>query len=257
MAIDPETSTISLALSKHSHSTPLTKGRTPFSLPHTSKQDHSWGGNGEAHPSPPLIDYQRLVFLAFGGAGTVYAIDEERVFKEFHDGTMDVERRALKRLGSHPNIVQCFGEVDDGLILERRQSLRTIIQSGANHIPLSRKICWLQQAEEGLAHVHNKCIIHADVGCHNMTMKKEDLKIIDFEGCSIDGEEAGACYEWCSYIVSTPAISRKTDIFAFGCAMYEMITGKQPHDELLESKDKMRLSGQMYAENRFPKVENM
>jgi serine/threonine protein kinase len=212
----------------------------------------------EKHTQSPLsIDYRRLVFLAFGGAGTVYAIDEERVFKEFHDGTMDIECRALKHLGLHPNIVQCFGAVDDGLILERGQSLRTIIQSGADQIPLSSKICWLQQAADGMAYVHKKGIIHADVGCHNMIMIKGNLKIIDFEGCSIDGEEAGACYEWFSYKVSMPAISRKTDIFAFGCAMYEIITGKQPHDELSESRDKMRLSRQLYAENRFPKVENM
>jgi len=102
--------------------------------------------------------------------------------------------------------------------------------------------------------MHNNNIIHADIGCRNWIIVQGRLKIINFEGCSINGEEAGACYEWFSYKVSTPAISRKTDIFAFGCAIYEMITGKQPHDELSESKNKMLLSRQRYAENRFPEV---
>jgi len=34
--------------------------------------------------SPLLVDYESLQFLAMGGSGVVYAIDEERALKEFN-----------------------------------------------------------------------------------------------------------------------------------------------------------------------------
>lgn len=58
----------------------------------------------------------------------------------------------------------------------------------------------LRQAAEGYQHLHDCSIVHGDVGCHNMIITREgDLKIIDFEGCSIDSEPADSCYEWFSY----------------------------------------------------------
>ncbi|KAF2272871.1 kinase-like protein [Westerdykella ornata] len=204
------------------------------------------------------IDYQKLVFLAAGSSGIVYAIDEEKVLKEYHSEGIDVERRAFERLGLHRNIVRCFGAIDNGIILERGQSLRKVIEeSGAEQIPLDKRIRWLQEAAEGTRYLHEKGIIHADVGCNNWIIVHGRLKIIDFEGCSIDGEEAGACYEWFSYRQSTPVISRKTDIFAFGCAVYEVMTGRQPHQELAASDDRMLRIKQLYADNHFPEVENI
>ncbi|KAF2106059.1 hypothetical protein BDV96DRAFT_675895 [Lophiotrema nucula] len=46
--------------------------------------------------SPPSIDYQSLVFLAAGGSGIVYMIDEKRVLKEFYRDGFNVERRAFE-----------------------------------------------------------------------------------------------------------------------------------------------------------------
>ncbi|KAH8731577.1 hypothetical protein GQ44DRAFT_805579, partial [Phaeosphaeriaceae sp. PMI808] len=72
--------------------------------------------------------------------------------------------------------------------------------------------------------MHDNNIIRADTGCNNWIIVQGRLKIINFEGSSIDGEDAGACYEWFSYKESSPGVSQKTDIFAFGCAIYEVIT---------------------------------
>jgi serine/threonine protein kinase len=210
------------------------------------------------HTQDQAIDYASLEFLAAGGSGAVYAIDEERIFKEFYEEGIDVERRALERLGPHVNIVGYLGATQNGLILERGRTVRTVIQgSGANQIPLHTKVRWLCEAAEGTRYMHDKGIIHADVGCHNWIVVQDRLKIIDFEGSSIDGEDAGACYEWFSYKESSPRISRKTDIIAFGCAMYEVITGRQPYSEFLPFKDRMIRVKRLYAENQFPEVEDI
>lgn len=208
--------------------------------------------------SPPLIDYESLQFLTAGASGAVYAMDEERVLKEFHGKGIDIERRALERLGSHPNIVKHLGSVDNSLVLERGLPLRTKLRDcGADQIPLHIKLCWLQEAAEAIRHIHDKGIVHADAGCNNWIIVEGHLKLIDFEGCSIDGEEAGACYEWFSYKESAPAISQQTDIFAFGCAVYEVLTGRQPHHELPATDDRRCRVRKLYAEDRFPGVEGM
>jgi serine/threonine protein kinase len=210
-------------------------------------------------PQSPLpIDYESLELLSVGGSGIVYAIDEGRVLKEFHGDGIDVERRALERLGSHPNIVNYLGSINNGLIFERGRPIRTILQQcGTDQISLHMKSCWLQEAAKGIRHAHENGIVLADNGCNNWIIVDGHLKLIDFEGCSIDGEEAGACYEWFSYKESTPAISQKTDIFAFGCAVYEVLTGQPPHAELVGTDDRFCRVQQLYAENRFPEVEDM
>ena len=87
--------------------------------------------------------------------------------------------------------------------------------------------------------------------------RKGYLKIIDFEGCSIDGEPADSCYEWFSYRTSIPRVSRRTDIFAFGCAIYEVIIGRPPHHELEASNERYWEVEQLYINNRFPDVTSL
>ncbi|KIV98755.1 hypothetical protein, variant 2 [Verruconis gallopava] len=93
---------------------------------------------------------------------------------------MDVDRLIFERLGWHANIVKCFGAINNGLILERGQSIRIIIKErGAYQISLDTKIRWLQQAAEGMKHMHHNDVLHANVGCHNGITVDGRLKIID------------------------------------------------------------------------------
>ena len=85
----------------------------------------------------------------------------------------------------------------------------------------------------------------------------EHLKIIDFAGCSIDGEEATSCYEWFSYRPSTPEVSIQTDIFAYGCALYEIETGRNPHHELNGFDDRNRRIKELYQQKAFPCVAHL
>ena len=207
------------------------------------------------------ISHSQLEYITFGKSGVVYGIDNERVLKQYHDSAgRDVERRAYERLGSHPNVVRYLGSTEDGsIILERGQVLREICQkAGLDQIPMHRKLRWLRHAAEGLRHIHENGIVQADVGCNNMILVGNDhLKIIDFEGCSIDGEPADSLYEWFSYRLSTPRTSRQTDIFAYGCAIYEIVTGKPPYHELEKSHNRSSPVEQLYRNNQFPDVTHL
>ena len=200
-------------------------------------------------------------FLTAGKSGVVYGIDPERVLKEYHDGDGgEIERRVYQRLGSHPNIAKVLDTRTDGsIILERGTPLRTICRaSSANEIPILTKVHWLRHAAEGYQYLHARNIIHSDIGCNNLILTGEDhVKLIDFEGCSIDSGPAFSCYEWFSYCPSMPRVSRRTDIFAFGCAIYEVLTGRPPYYELETSDDPYKQVEELYANQHFPDVTNL
>lgn len=80
------------------------------------------------------------------------------------------------------------------------------------------------------------------------------LKMIDFGGAWIDGEEGTARYEWFSYRPSAPEVSVPIEIFAYGCFLYELETGSPPYDELMSSTNSSRTVRQLYQDNQFPDV---
>ncbi|KAF2753678.1 kinase-like protein [Pseudovirgaria hyperparasitica] len=202
-----------------------------------------------------------LKFIAAGKSSAVYSIDRKRVLKAFHeheDG--ELEYRAYERLRSHPNIAKILGIMKDGsIVLERGTSLRSICRDPtAADIPIQTKVKWLRHAARGYQHLHSCNIVHGDVGCNNLILTRKNIvKLIDFEGCSIDGGEAGSCYEWFSYRPSIPSVSQRTDVFAFGCAIYEVVTGRPPHYDLESSRNQDREVEQRYIDGHFPIVADL
>lgn len=112
---------------------------------------------------------------------------------------------------------------------------------------------YYDETDEGLQHIHNNGIIHADFGCSNMILVEDRVKIVDFGGCSIDDSEALTCYNWYNCRDSRrPSV--ETDMFAFGCAVFEILTGKPPYHEHKGRPEQVRL---LYAQNQFPAVEHL
>lgn len=88
-------------------------------------------------------------------------------------------------------------------------------------------------------------------------MRSDCLKLIDFGGVSIDGGQNGSCYQWYSYRRSNPEVSKQTDIFAFGCVIYEILTGRHPYYEFEASDNRSHLVEQLYKQNKFPDTTNL
>lgn len=96
------------------------------------------------------------------------------------------------------------------------------------------------------------------MGCHDMISTGNDrLKIIDFEGCSIDGEVASSCYELFSYRRSRAVVSKQMDISAFNCAIYEIITARPPCHGPERYDDRARLVEQRHQHNQLPNFTHL
>ncbi|ATY66924.1 kinase-like domain [Cordyceps militaris] len=202
-----------------------------------------------------LVDSNKRKFLAYGTSGIVYAIDENRVLKEYYDAEQGTEEhRALDRLGSHPNIIQCFGGAkENSIILERGIPLLSL--SDAADIWIQNREAWIKDIAEELLYIHQNNIIHGDIGCENMVIVDKRVKIIDFEGCGMDGKESTAAYKW--YNRRGLSVDVQSDIFAYGCAVYQLLTGKPTFSELVDRVDRDKVARRLWTEGRFPDVQGL
>jgi|SRR5882757_9814807 len=115
---------------------------------------------------------------------------------------------------------------------------------------------WPIQIAEGLAYIHSRGVLQADVGCHNVLLNSdEDTKICDFVGSSIDGEEPLIRYKRRYQLYTeneNDQVTVETEVFAFGCTLYAVWTKKDPYEELDEEE-----VGENYLNARFPDLRNL
>ena len=160
------------------------------------------------------------------------------------------EARAAARIG-HENIVEVydFGETASGSVffameyLEGRDLASLIQQKGALQAPQVKHI--VGQMCKALAAAHGKGIVHRDLKPENVYLIDKDgrtdfVKILDFGIAKINNvEEGGGRQTRAGMIFGTPEYmspeqaggevpDHRVDIYALGCIIYEMLTGKVP-----------------------------
>src|SRR5262245_43328888 len=213
-----------------------------------------------------LGPYEIVAPLGAGGMGEVYRARDERLKREVAlkvlpaAYTEDPERlrrfeqeaQAASAL-SHPNIlaVHDFG-ADDGttyLVAELREgeTLRSRLAGGA--LPLRRVLAYAQQIVSGLAAAHERGIVHRDLKPENVFVTSDGrVKLLDFglakltHGKGTGSGETGletqtrdtgpgvmlgtVGYMSPEQVRGKPAEPR-SDIFAFGAILYEMLSGQR------------------------------
>ena len=198
-----------------------------------------------------------------GGMGVVYEGWDERLeravaiktIRETNEG-IDArgrlwrEARSLARV-NHPRVCQVFDVLDDGealvLILEllEGQSLADRLTRGT--ISPSEAVDIERQILEALQALHDIGIIHRDLKPSNAFLTRHGVKLLDFglarsaDSAAVDSMDQAitTIVTATGLIVGTPQYMAPeqasghlagpaADIFAAGCILYEMLTGKQP-----------------------------
>jgi serine/threonine protein kinase/Tol biopolymer transport system component len=163
------------------------------------------------------------------------------------------EARVLAAL-NHPNICAIYGfeeadghrflilELLDGETLDRRIASAAVLDPHASGLPIDEVLRVARQLAEALEVAHEKGVVHRDLKPANITITTDGVvKVLDFglakltssdaQGRDpIDGTQAGVILGTAAYMSPQQArgqiVDKRADIWAFGCVVYEMLTGR-------------------------------
>ncbi|MSR59728.1 MAG: serine/threonine protein kinase, partial [Planctomycetaceae bacterium] len=152
------------------------------------------------------------------------------------------EMELLKDL-RHPNIVHCFGGTCEGDVkfyameLVEGGTLAALIEE-QGRLPWRQTVEFGLQICESLKYAHDRQIIHRDLKPANLLITKGGkLKLSDFgmaqmtaeSRLTAPGKTMGSLhYMSPEQIQGKPPLSNRTDLYALGCVLFEMLTGQPP-----------------------------
>lgn len=211
-----------------------------------------------------LVDgrYKILAAMASGSMGAVYKAERVPIGKlvavkflhasfandaEFL-ARFERETRVMSKL-AHPN---CVSVVDFGVFEQAPYivmdfvdgvTLRAILDDEIPAAP--RALTIARQIAAGLAHAHAQGIIHRDVKPANIMISEaigagEVVRILDFGLARLRGPGGGRDPTQANTVVGTPnymapeqtiaggTLDARTDIYAVGVVLFEMLTGERP-----------------------------
>jgi serine/threonine protein kinase len=145
---------------------------------------------------------------------------------------------------SHNNIATVFdvGESSGCVYMTQElapgRDLRKILAEGGL-LPLRHILAITRQICEGLAHAHGRNIVHRDIKPGNIVVSADDrVKITDFglaqppqgEDSTLDKIIAGTPGYMAPEQLRGERVDGRADIFAAGCVLYQMLTGRAPFE---------------------------
>jgi dipeptidyl aminopeptidase/acylaminoacyl peptidase len=220
-----------------------------------------------------LGPYEIVAPLGVGGMGEVYRARDTRLGREVAIKVLPVDlahdedrlarfRREAQVLGSlnHPHIAAIYGlEESNGitaLVLELVEGPTLADRVAQGAIPLDETLPVARQIAEALESAHDRGIIHRDLKPANIKLTPDgSAKVLDFglakaleteaapqsgtmsPTLSLHATHAGVILGTAAYMSPEQArgraVDKRTDIWAFGCVLYEMLTGRR----LFEGED--------------------
>ena len=213
-----------------------------------------------------LGPYEIIAAIGAGGMGEVYKARDTRLDRTVAikilpdhfagDAQLKVrferEARTISQL-SHPNICTLFDVGENFLVMELLDGQTLADRLSRGPLPFEEVLKFGTQIAEALGRAHRAGIVHRDLKPGNVMLTKSGAKLFDFglarssaiAGFSRAGAEPAATlakpltaegtivgtfqYMAPEQLEGAEADAR-TDIFALGCALYEMTTGKRAFD---------------------------
>jgi Tol biopolymer transport system component/predicted Ser/Thr protein kinase len=191
--------------------------------------------------------YQILGPLGSGGMGEVYRARDQRLDRivalktsrtQFNDRMMK-EARAVAAL-NHPHIATLYDVGPDYLVMELVEG-----ETLCGPLPVAKALVYARQILDALAEAHRKGITHCDLKPANIMVCKSGVKLLDFGLAQIkqsiknsddmptvemSGSGSGTISGTLQYMApeqfQSKPVDARTDIFAFGMVMYEMLSGQ-------------------------------
>jgi eukaryotic-like serine/threonine-protein kinase len=146
----------------------------------------------------------------------------------------------------HPNVVRAFDadQFEDSpyIVMEylEGEDLEKVLRR-RGMLPPQEVIDCMMQAAWGLAHAHEKGVVHRDIKPTNLFLDNTGVvKVLDLglgafvgvsnEGVSVQDTDEGFVVGTCDYMspeqLNGQAVDARTDQFSLGCAMYRLLTGR-------------------------------
>jgi serine/threonine protein kinase len=219
------------------------------------------------HAGAKLGTYEVVAQIGAGGMGEVYRAHDTKLARDVAIKVLpanfvnDPERlsrfqREARMLAAlnHPNIATIFGLEQSGnvtcLVMELVPGETLAERVKAGSLPIEEALKIAAQIAEALEAAHEKQIIHRDLKPANVKVTPEGkVKVLDFGlAKAFEGDAAnedmsnsptlsraatmqGVILGTAAYMspeqAKGKAVDKRTDIWAFGCVVYELLTGKQ------------------------------
>ena len=195
----------------------------------------------------PAYDFEGLI--AKGGMGAVYKAKQRSLARNvaikilprevgrdpLFRRSFETEARAMARL-NHPNLIGVYdsGAVDDMLyiVMEYVPGKSLYHSSYGKMVDPVQAVQLVQGICAGLGHAHENGIIHRDIKPANILLSpKAEPKIGDFGlARPVESEGTGLVMGTPGYtapeVISSPQVAdQRSDLFAVGVILYELLTG--------------------------------
>jgi eukaryotic-like serine/threonine-protein kinase len=200
-------------------------------------------------PGQWLGPYRIDSFLAAGGMGDIYRATDTRldrhvaikVARAKFSERFEREARVIASL-NHPHICQLYDVGPNYLVMELVDGSPL-----SGPLPLEKAVEYAAQILDALAAAHRKGIAHRDLKPLNILVTKQGIKLLDFglatasgtlpdvdatlaTGLTAKGEILGTLQYMSPEQLHGQEIDARSDIFSFGCVLYEMLSGKRAFD---------------------------
>jgi predicted Ser/Thr protein kinase len=219
----------------------------------------------QAPPLPLSIGLYRILrLLGEGGMGAVYEAEQDQPRRRVALKVIRAawaspellrrfaqESQALGRL-HHPGIAQIYeaGSADTGFgiqpffAMELIQGKPLVEYADMNHLDTRQRMALMIEVCEAVQHAHQRGIIHRDLKPSNILVDESGQpKILDFGIARVTDMDAEAtrqtdlgqllgtlAYMSPEQVLADPlAIDTRSDVYALGVILYELLTGKMPY----------------------------